>query len=97
MVRSIAVLGVYFGRMSSPLRRNAQIYCERYNISLRHFFQLSSKLIKNKVMASVLDGRISTSGLVRELCFFRDSSLCLSTSFFTIDEVNHLISCLRRM
>ena len=37
LVRFIAVHGIYFGRRSSPLGRNAQFYCERFNSSLLLF------------------------------------------------------------
>ena len=43
LVRSIAVRGVYFDRMLSPLGRNAQFCCERFIFSISYFSQLSSK------------------------------------------------------
>ena len=97
LVRSIAVHGVYFGRMSSPLGRNAQFCCVRFNFSLCNFPQLSSKFIISKVTASLPDGRKSIAGLVCELCFLRDGSFRLPTSFITTDEVNSLISYACRM
>ena len=87
LVRSIAVHGVYLGRMSSPLRRNAQFCCERFNFSISYFSQLSSKFIISKVLASLPDDRKSIAGLVWELCFLRDGSFWLPTSFLTTDEV----------
>ena len=44
LVRSVAVRGIYFGRMSSPLGRNARFCCESINFSLCNFSQLSSNL-----------------------------------------------------
>ena len=37
LVRSIAVRGVYFGRMSSPLGRNTPFSCDRLNFSICNF------------------------------------------------------------
>ena len=74
LVRSIAVHGIYFGRMSSPLGRNAQFCCERFVLCISYFPQLSSKFIIGKIMASLSDDRITNAGLVCELCFLRDGS-----------------------
>ena len=57
LVRSIAVHDVYFCRMSSPLGRNAQCCCERFNFGISYLSQLSSKFIISKVMASLSDDR----------------------------------------
>ena len=97
LVRSIAVHDIYFGRMSSPLGRNAQFCCQRFNFSLCNFSQLSSKFIMSKVMASLPDDRKSIAGLVCELCFLRDGSFWLLAAFLTTDEVNSLISYACRM
>ena len=97
LVRFIAVHGVYFCRMTSPLGRNIQFCCERFNFSISHFSQLSSKFITSKVMASLPDYRKSIAGFVCELCFLRDGSFWLTTSFLTTDEVNSLISYACRM
>ena len=66
LVRSIAVHGVYFGRMTSPLGRNVQFCCERFNFGISYLCQLSSKFIISKVMESQPDDRKSTAGLVCE-------------------------------
>ena len=92
LVRSVAVHGIYFGRMSSPLGRNAQFCCERFNFSISYFSQLSPKFMIIKVMASLPDDRKSIAGLVCELCFLLDGSFWLPTSFLTTDEVNNVIS-----
>ena len=93
LVRCIAERGVYFGRMSSPLRRNAQVCCQRFNFRLSYLSQLSSMFIISKVLASLSDDRKITAGLLSELCFLRDGSFWPPTSFLTTDEVNRLISC----
>ena len=36
LVRSVAVHGIYFGRMSSPLGRNVQFCCERFNFCISY-------------------------------------------------------------
>ena len=89
--------GINFDRMSSPLRRNAQFCCERFNFGISYFSQLSSKFIISKVTASLPDDRKGIAGLVCELCFLRDGSFRLPTSFLTTDEVNSLISYACRM
>ena len=97
LVRYIAVHGIYLGNMSSPLGRNAQFCCDRFNFSICNFSLLSSKFIISKVMASLPDDRKSIAGLVCELCFLRDGSFWLPTPFFTTDEVNSLITYAGRM
>ena len=62
LVMNIAVYGVYFGRMSSPLGRNAQFCCDLFNSSLYNFSQLLSNIIISKVLASLTDDRKSTAG-----------------------------------
>ena len=84
--------GIYFDRIASPLRRNAPFCCERFYFSLSYFSQLPSKFIISKVLASLPDDRKSITGLVCELCFLRDGSFWLPTSFLTTDEVNSFIS-----
>ena len=79
------------------LGHNDQFCCERFNFSLSYFSQLSSKFIISKVLASLSDDRKSIAGLLCELCFLRDGSFWLPTSFVTTDEVNSLISYACRM
>ena len=86
LVRSVAVYGVYFGRISSPLGRSAHFCCERFNFSTSYFSQLSSMFLISKVFASLPDDRNSIARLLR------DGSFWLPTSFLTTDEVNSLIS-----
>ena len=72
--------------MSSPLGRNAQFCCDRFNFSLCYFSQLSSKFIISKVLTSLPDDRKSITGLVCELCFQRDGSFqfTLTLSYLTL-------------
>ena len=97
LVRSIAVHGVYFGRMSSPVGRNAQVCCERFNSGLCNFSQFSSTFIISKVLASIPDDRKTIVELVCELCFLHDGTFWLPTSFLTTVDVNTLISNACRM
>ena len=97
LISSIAVYGVYFGRMSSLLGRNTNFCCKRFNSSLCCFSQRSSKFIISKVMASLPDDEKSIIGLVSVLSFLRDGSFWLPTSFLKTIEVNSLISYACRM
>ena len=64
---------------------------------LCNFYQLSSNFIISKVLTRLPDDRNSIARFVCELCFMRDGSFWLSTSFLTTDEVNSLISYACRM
>ena len=97
LVRFIAVHGVYFGRMSTPLGRKVQFCCQRFNFSISYFSQLSSKFIISKVLSSLPDDRKSIAVLRCALCFLRDGSFWLTISFHTTDDVKNLISYSCRM
>ena len=87
--RSVAVHGVYFGRMFSPLSRNDHVCSIRFGIlSKRNRF--SSNSVNDYVKSNESNGLESDATLLFEFCFVGDDDFCLPR--FSSQEISQMIS-----
>ena len=92
LVSFVARQGIFYSRMASPLGRNVHFCCTRYGVRTQDISFIRNNYINYKVSRNLPELVLQTAGLLRELCFLRDGSLNFSSSCFSSEDINYLIS-----
>ena len=85
---------VFFGRMMSPLGKNAFHCCNRYGTPSIEINEVSSAFINQSVELTVEIDLSCRVNLLLELIFIRDRTFTVSPAGLTSSEVMELINCL---
>ena len=92
LISFVARQSIFYSRMASPLRRNTHFCCMRYGGRTQDISFILNNYINYRVTSNFPEDVLQTAGLLCELCFSRDGSLTCSSSCFSSNEINYLIS-----
>ena len=88
-VRFVTHHGVFSRRMLSPIGRNAQYCCSRYNVRLAHFASIDKSFILRRAQAAVTANVWNRVFFILELLFIRCHFYSLE--LLTQSEIDKLI------
>ena len=88
--------GIFYSRMASPLGWNTHFCCMRYGGRTQDISFIRNNYINYRVTSNLPEDVLQTAGFLCELCFLRDASFTSSSSCFSSEEINYLISDVSR-
>ena len=78
--------------MASPLRRNTHFCYTRYGGRTQDISFIRNNYFNYRVTSILPEDVLQPAGLLCELCSLRDGSFTFSSSCFSSEDINYLIS-----